>query len=114
MLRSQSSVVSRWFVIPIAVSSCARSPADASAASAAASTLDQISTGSCSTHPGCGYRAEISTYPRPRISSSSSTTRHVVPDVPWSIARINRSTRDPPTMASVPSSKRTQALPLPS
>ena len=59
--RSQRIVVSRWFVIPIAVRSVARSPADARAASAAASTLAQISSGSCSTQPGCGYRAAIAT-----------------------------------------------------
>ena len=52
--RSQTTVVSRWFVIPIAARSVARMPAAASASSAAAATLAQISSGSCSTHPGCG------------------------------------------------------------
>ena len=48
VVRFQRSVVSRWFVIPIAVGS------STSACSAAASTLCQISSGSCSTQPERG------------------------------------------------------------
>ena len=86
--RSQTTVVSRWFVIPIASSSLAATPAAASASAAVCSTLAQISSGSCSTQPGSGKCCRISRYPRPSTRSSGSTTRHVVPVVPWSIARI--------------------------
>ena len=86
--RSQTTVVSRWFVIPIAVSSRAATPASASASAAVCSTLAQISSGSCSTQPGSGKCCRISRYPRPIVRSSGSTTRHVVPVVPWSMARI--------------------------
>src|SRR5206468_2741697 len=51
-------------------------------------TLAQISSGSCSTHPGRGKCCGSSAYPRPCTFSSSSTRRQVVPVVPWSIARI--------------------------
>ena len=54
--RSQTTVVSRWFVIPIAARSPAASPASASAAAAAGSTLAHSSHGSCSTQPGPGGR----------------------------------------------------------
>jgi hypothetical protein len=76
VVRFQTSVVSRWFVIPIAVGS------STSACSAAASTLCQISSASCSTQPERGKCCGSSAYPRPRIVSSSSTSRHVVPVVP--------------------------------
>ena len=52
--RRQRTVVSRWFAIPIACSSDGLTPADLTAASAAASTEAQSSSGSCSTHPGRG------------------------------------------------------------
>ena len=54
--RSQTTVVSRWFVIPIASRSPAATPAAASASAAVCSTLAQISSGSCSTQPGRGKR----------------------------------------------------------
>ncbi len=93
LARSQRTVVSRWLVIPIAASSREETPASATAASAAASTLCQISSGSCSTQPGCGKCWGNSRYARPATFSSSSTTRHVVPVVPWSIARITSGAR---------------------
>ncbi len=52
--RSQTTVVSRWLVIPSAAIAPAGTPASASAASAARSTLAHSSLGSCSTHPGRG------------------------------------------------------------
>ena len=58
--RSQRTVVSRWFVIPIAARSPARTPAVRSASAAAPSTLCQSSSGSCSTHPGRGKCCWIS------------------------------------------------------
>ena len=54
----QTIVVSRWFVIPIAVSSEGRS-APRERVAAAARTLSQISSGSCSTQPGRGSAAEL-------------------------------------------------------
>jgi hypothetical protein len=47
-------VVSRWFVRPIAAMAPAFARADARAARVAASTLDQMASGSCSTQPGFG------------------------------------------------------------
>ena len=86
--RSQTTVVSRWFVIPIASRSPAATPAAASASAAVCSTLAQISSGSCSTQPGPREVLLELAIPAPEHRSSGSTTRHVVPVVPWSIARI--------------------------
>jgi hypothetical protein len=47
-------VVSRWFAIPTAAISPPVTRASASAARADRSTVDQISSGSCSTQPGWG------------------------------------------------------------
>ncbi len=60
VLRSQTTVVSRWLAMPIAASSAAGTPAAASAASAACRTPSQISSGSCSTQPGFGKRCASS------------------------------------------------------
>jgi len=54
VVRSQTIVVSRWLVIPTAAMSAARTRASASATVAACPTVAQISSGSCSTQPGCG------------------------------------------------------------
>ncbi len=51
---SQTSVVSRWLVMPTAATSAALTPALASAPAITASTLVQISSASCSTQPGRG------------------------------------------------------------
>ena len=75
-------------------------PAAASASAAAGSTLAQISSGSCSTHPGRGKCCPSSLYPRPITRSPPSTTRHVVPVVPWSIARITAVVDQHPSDAS--------------
>ena len=84
--RSQRSVVSRWFAI-------ATTSGAPPASSAAATTLAQISCGSCSTQPARGKCCCSSRYARAWTSSRSSTSRHVVPVVPWSIARITRAVR---------------------
>ena len=52
--RSQRRVVSRWFVIPMAATSRAATPARSRAWRAVLSWVSQISTGSCSTQPGLG------------------------------------------------------------
>ena len=50
--RSQSSTVSRWLVMPMAVSSLASTCLSASRVDS--SVACQISSGACSTHPGLG------------------------------------------------------------
>ncbi len=52
--RSQMTVVSRWFAMPIAAIWFACTPALASACGAMCSRLRQISMASCSTQPGFG------------------------------------------------------------
>jgi hypothetical protein len=52
--RSQTTVVSRWFVMPSATRSATVSCAFVSASCTTSSTFCQISTASCSTHPGRG------------------------------------------------------------
>ena len=52
--RSQTIVVSRWFVMPIAAMSRGRTCARPSASIATAICVAQISCGSCSTQPGFG------------------------------------------------------------
>ena len=54
LTRSQTIVVSRWLVMPMPAMSLAATPAFAIASRTVATTLDQISSGSCSTHPGAG------------------------------------------------------------
>ncbi len=52
--RSQTTVVSRWFVMPMARMSVAVSRARSSAWAATLDWVAQISCGSCSTQPGFG------------------------------------------------------------
>jgi len=52
--RSQTTVVSRWFVMPIAATSRASTPATASASRPTATVVAKISSASCSTCPGAG------------------------------------------------------------
>ena len=59
-----------------------------SAAAAASTTVCQISSGSCSTQPGRGIVLAELAVAAPERPEPSSTTRQVVPVVPWSIARI--------------------------
>jgi hypothetical protein len=90
VFRSQTTVVSRWFVIPIAASASRVTFVTFAARSApvtACSTDVQISAGSCSTHAGFGKYCGNSTVWRPSVSPSSETTSAVVPVVPWSMAR---------------------------
>src|SRR5229473_4565092 len=84
--RSHTTVVSRWFVIPIAATRLGASFAFFSAARAHASWVRRISKASCSTQPGCGkcwrnsFCAEARAVPR----SSNTMARELV--VPWSSA----------------------------
>ena len=85
-IRSQTAVVSRWFVIPIAAMSRPRSPASRSARWTVATVEPQMSSRSCSTQPGFGKICRNSWFTRARSASRLSRMRTVVPVVPWSIA----------------------------
>ena len=87
--RSQTTVVSRWLVIPMATMSLAVKPALAKTSRATASWLRQISLASCSTHPGCGkcWANSCCAVPRTMPWRSNSSARELV--VPWSRARMN-------------------------
>ena len=85
---SHTQTVSRWLAIPTACSSPGRTPASASASPATAWVTLHSSPRSCSTQPGWGKCWRNSRYARPIGSKSESYTKHVVPVVPWSIARI--------------------------
>ncbi len=52
--RFQTTVVSRWFVMPMAATSSGGAPTWAIASVETASWDAQISIGLCSTQPGCG------------------------------------------------------------
>jgi hypothetical protein len=54
VVRSHTTVVSRWLVMPMAATSPAAAPIFKSASWATPIWLAQISMGSCSTHPGWG------------------------------------------------------------
>ena len=87
--RSQRTVVSRWFVIPIA---CELGRADAGTTGPRPrrhrAQSSRAPRGRARPTPGADSAAEIPDSRGPRGLSSPSTTRHVVPVVPWSIARI--------------------------
>jgi hypothetical protein len=85
-LRSQTSVVSRWLVMPMAAMPAA-SPA-AMAVRQVATVEDQMSAGSCSTQPEAGKRCGNSCWPVvcARIAASNRIAREEV--VPWSIAKM--------------------------
>ena len=95
MSRSHATTVSRWFVMPIPARSPPLAPAESSASLATARVTSQISRASCSTQPGRGKCWWNSRYARPAGRPRSSNTMHVVPVVPWSIARIKRAAAYP-------------------
>src|SRR5690242_9672093 len=76
--------------MPIPASRPPSMPASLNAARPTETTDSQSSRGSCSTRPGAGKCWPISADALARTRPSSSRTRHVVPVVPWSIARITR------------------------
>lgn len=71
---SQTMVVSRWLVMPIAFNSLGEMPALATAFRQTNSTLVQISLASISTQPGCRKVFGISRWEMPLIFRSSSKT----------------------------------------
>ena len=85
--RSQTTVVSRWFVIPIAARSAARIPAAPSVGSGLLDARPDL-LGVVLDQPRRGEGLPDLAVAAPDRASRSSTTRHVVPVVPWSIARI--------------------------
>mmetsp|Transcript_65934 Transcript_65934/g.121617 ORF Transcript_65934/g.121617 Transcript_65934/m.121617 type:complete len:213 (-) Transcript_65934:54-692(-) len=84
--RSQATVVSRWFVIPMAATSAALALTFFIASSIVAFTEARISSGSCSVQPGCGYICVNSCWLMAAgfPSRSKSIAREEV--VPWSMA----------------------------
>ena len=80
--RSQTSVVSRWFVIPIASICFGETPVAPISSSTTCRHESSISRGECSTHPGDGYIWAISRLTLPRTRPDSSRRRAVVPVVP--------------------------------
>ena len=89
--RSHTTVVSLWLVMPIAAMSAIVSPADATASRAVAIWDDRISSGSCSTQPGCGKCCVNSCWAMASTRPAASKTRLRLLVVPWSSARMYRS-----------------------
>ncbi len=84
--RSQTMVVSRWLVMPTAISSSSGTPLERSASRATSRWVLKISFASCSTQPGCGkicWNSRCATdFGAP--FSSKRIARELV--VPWSSA----------------------------
>ena len=80
--RSQITVVSRWFVIPTAARPLASIPAARKAPATTCCVRSQISSGSCSTHPGWGKRCSCSRWSTPAIAPARSKIMHRVLVVP--------------------------------
>jgi hypothetical protein len=90
LTRSHSTVVSRWFVTPMAAMSAAESPAFARASLATCSCDDQIASGSCSTCPGAGKICSNSCCATDTTAPSWRKTMARDEVVPWSRARMKR------------------------
>ncbi len=80
--RSQSRVVSRWLVMPIALMSAPLAVACRIATAIAFCVEDQMSWKSCSTHPGWGKICRNSKFAFPLTESRWSSTSAVLPVVP--------------------------------
>ena len=86
MVRSQTTVVSRWLAIPTAARSRGVISAEESASLTTASTLSRISTGSCSTQPGRGRIWRNSRWAVATTLPALSKIMNLVLVVPWSMA----------------------------
>ncbi|CAM5476998.1 hypothetical protein SFUMM280S_01090 [Streptomyces fumanus] len=86
VVRSHRTVVSRWLVMPSALSCPARNPALASAPATTARTLAQISVASCSTQPGRGKIWRCSRWSTATTAPPRSKMMQRLDVVPWSIA----------------------------
>ena len=87
VLRSHSTTVSRWLVMPMAAISPARTPARSIASRQVAAVVDHRSEGSCSTQPERGKCWRNSSCPVATTARSSPNRIARVEVVPWSMAR---------------------------
>ena len=83
---SQTTVVSRWLVMPMAAISSGWAPSEATASIITPDSVAQISIGSCSTQPGCGKCCVNSFWLTDRALPSWSKTMARLLLVPWSRA----------------------------
>ena len=88
VLRSHTTVVSRWLVIPMPASALASSLALASAPRQTSTVARQISSASCSTQPGLGKICGSSFCALATGRPVASNTMARVLVVPWSMARM--------------------------
>ena len=86
--RSQTSVVSRWLVMPMAAMSEAARPEVARASRQVARVEDQRSAGSCSTQPERGKCCANSAWAVATTAIVPSKIIARVEVVPWSMARM--------------------------
>ncbi len=86
VLRFQTTVVSRWLVMPSAARSDAVRLAAFSAVWMTAAVRSQISTGLCSTQPACGRICSCSSWCLPTSLPEWSKIMNRVLVVPWSTA----------------------------
>ncbi len=90
--RSHSTVVSRWLAIPMAATSSGLTSACESACGTTRCKVCQISTASCSTHPGRGKCCSCSCWATDTSRPPWSKRMHRVEVVPWSMDITYRST----------------------
>src|SRR5450756_452023 len=95
---SHMMVVSRWLVTPMPATSVTATPLLCSASAAVSRCAVQISSGSCSTQPGCGKSRPISRCASDRTPPSAANTMARALVVPWSRARITRPSFDSPAI----------------
>ena len=88
VLRSHTTVVSRWLVMPMPASALASSLALASAPRQTSTVARQISSASCSTQPGLGKICGSSFCALATGRPVASNTMARVLVVPWSMARM--------------------------
>ena len=88
VVRSQTSVVSRWLVMPMAATSPARMPAPLRASCITPLWVLQISLASCSTQPGLGKIWRNSFWAEALMVPSWLKTMARLLVVPWSRARM--------------------------
>ena len=86
--RSHTTVVSRWFVIPIAAMADASIPAFSTAPRIVSTVVRHRSSGSCSTQPDRGKCWGNSRWSDATARRSASKTIDRVDVVPWSMARM--------------------------
>ncbi|CAM5238812.1 hypothetical protein STENM327S_01773 [Streptomyces tendae] len=86
---SQTRVVSRWLVMPMALMSSRVMPAFSTAPATTSWTLVQISVASCSTQPGFGKICSCSFWSTETMRPSRSKTMQREEVVPWSMAAMN-------------------------